>query len=249
MITEEDEGCFVLDANEVPISRPEYAFETDPPHMVDEYNGLLAVGGYFNTLWLQTAYYNACFPWFIAKGKPHWYCPPVRGVLFPDQIRINRSLRKFLRKQDYRIWVNRDKTATVRNCATIRHDGDDTWISEEYIKLYPVQPNFVSIEIYSRDDRMVGGLYGLLVGGVFCGESQFSIESNTSKLATVALCRWCLENDITVIDCQLPNEYLESLGEISIPREEYLFKYFYPNIEKTHDFSIFEKRQLDLTFF
>lgn len=212
----------VLDADSVPQDHPEFAFDAEHLGIRDDLDGLIAVGGQFSTPWLQAAYRRGVFPWFIQNGKPFWFCPPVRCVLQPRQLYINRTLRKFLRHHRYRIWINRDRAGTVRNCAQHRHDDRGTWISAPYIELYPKQPNFISFEVYNENDQMAGGLYGLVTGGIFCGESQFSIESNTSKLAMTALCSWCIEHSVSFIDCQLPNEYLESMGAQQMTRAEYL---------------------------
>ena len=125
----------VLDADSVPQDHPEFAFDAEHLGIRDDLDGLIAVGGQFSTPWLQAAYRRGVFPWFIQDGKPFWFCPPVRCVLQPRQLYINRTLRKFLRHHRYRIWINRDRAGTVRNCAQHRHDDRGTWISAPYIEL------------------------------------------------------------------------------------------------------------------
>lgn len=240
---------YVINADSCPKNRPDLAIFSDPPHMDDDREGLSAVGGCFNSKWLQHAYREGIFPWFIENGKPWWFCPPVRCVLLPQDVHIGKTLRKFLKHNDYHIWINRDPTLTMKNCATARGRNDEdggTWISKKYINLYPKQKNFMSVEIWSSDNRMVGGLYGLIIGGTFCGESQFSLESNTSKMATVALCSLCIENNIEIIDCQMENEYLMSMGAVTMERSIYL-SMLKKNLEINHPDFLFEAHEYQLS--
>lgn len=217
---------------------------------IDE-SGFISSCGKISPEWINAAYNNACFPWGIDKKTkyPNWFCPAYRAYLIPQEVVINRTLKKFLRRQKYTIWINRNKKKIIENCSLPRKHEKETWISQEFIDVYSILPNFLSFEVYNEQDEVVGGLYGLLIGQIFCGESQFSFESNTSKLATVCLCQFCIENNIVAIDCQVLNEYTFSMGAFEYPRK-HCFQIMKKFANTKMNNSIFDTRiyELNLSF-
>ncbi len=188
-------------------------------------NDLVAVGGDFHPQRLISAYENGVFPWFIDEyNHIHWYSPNNRMVLYPNEFKISKSLKKSIKNKGFVIKSNENFEEVIKNCANIkRKHEDETWISEEFIQAYTNLFNLgyvFSIECYLNDE-LVGGLYGLLIDGVFCGESMFSKVPDASKVAFYHLCKQAEENNINLIDCQVHNNHLESLGAKEIPREEY----------------------------
>ncbi|MBB6236726.1 leucyl/phenylalanyl-tRNA--protein transferase [Pedobacter sp. AK013] len=192
-----------------------------PDPALAEEDGLLAIGGDLSTERLLIAYSNGIFPWF-SEGEPIlWYSPHERCVIYPDKIKISKSMQKILNQQVFKITFDQAFADVIRNCATIERKGQDgTWITNEmqgaYISLHQ-QGYAHSVEVW-LEDKLVGGLYGLKVNRVFCGESMFSHVSNASKAALIFLSRM----NIDLIDCQLPNDHLTSLGAEMIPRETFM---------------------------
>ena len=189
---------------------------------------LVAVGGDFHPQRLINAYSNGIFPWFIDEyNHIHWYSPNKRMVLDPDNIKVSKSLKKSIKNKGFIIKSNENFEEVMRNCSNIkRKHEDETWISEEFIQAYTNLYHLgyaFSIECY-LEDKLVGGLYGVMIGDVFCGESMFAKVSDASKVAFYHLCKQAKQNGINLIDCQVHNDHLESLGAVEIPRNEY-FKY------------------------
>ena len=191
-----------------------------------EPNGLLAVGGDLSSETLISAYAQGIFPWFQPGQEILWWSPDPRSVLFPDRIHISRSLSKFLRKSTWRISCDTRFSEVVERCASVpRHDDHDaehgTWISAEMRQAYDALNQLGvshSIEI-SEEDQLLGGLYGVMLGRVFFGESMFSNHTNGSKVALIALARLCQDNGISMIDCQVHNPHLETMGAELISRQ------------------------------
>ena len=190
-----------------------------------EPDGLLAAGGDLSTTRLINAYQNGIFPWF-SEGEPLlWWSPDPRFVLFPETIKISRSLSKNLRNSGFRITMDQVFDQVVTHCASLPRDGQPgTWITEEmqqaYIRLHEL--GFAhSVECWF-EDKLVGGLYGVHSGQVFCGESMFSLQSNASKVALVEFCRFLRFRGFRLIDSQVYTAHLESLGAKMIARSEYL---------------------------
>ena len=187
-------------------------------------DGILAVGGDLSLERLKLAYAKGIFPWY-SDGLPIiWHCPPKRMVLFPTELRIAKSLRQILRSQRFRISFNQAFEKVISNCKDIdrsKQGEDGTWITnamqQAYIGLFKDGVAH-SVEIW-EDDKLVGGLYGVAVGRVFCGESMFSTVSNASKVALVALVQ---SDHYDLIDCQVYNDHLASLGAKEIPRADFL---------------------------
>ena len=187
---------------------------------------LVAIGGDFHPQRLINAYNHGIFPWFIDENNHiHWFSPQNRMVLYPDEFKISKSLKRVIKNRGFVIKSNENFEEVIKNCANIkRKHEDDTWISDEFIQAYTNLFNLglaFSIECY-LENRLVGGLYGILINNVFCGESMFSLEKDASKVAFYHLCNQAKENDIKIIDCQVYNEHLASLGAKEIPRAEYL---------------------------
>jgi leucyl/phenylalanyl-tRNA--protein transferase len=182
-------------------------------------NGLLAVGGDLTPERLRCAYRRGIFPWF-SQGQPIlWWAPDPRAVLFPERLRVCRSLRKTLRKGDFDVTADQAFREVMVGCASPRQDQNDTWITRDMIRAY-CHLHFLghahSVECW-RDGRLAGGLYGVAIGRVFFGESMFSAERDASKVALAHLCALGFD----LVDCQLPSEHLARLGATPVPRPEF----------------------------
>ena len=194
------------------------------PNYADE-DGILAIGGDLSTNRLLLAYQNGIFPWFN-KGEPIiWYSPNPRMVLYPSRVKISKSMRKVIRDNKYNVTVNKNFEGVINNCKKIfRPDQGDTWITNEmrdaYIELHNIGIAH-SVEVWDGEE-LVGGLYGVNIGKVFCGESMFSKQSNTSKLAFIFLAQELEKQDYCMIDCQLYNSHLASLGAEEISKDHFL---------------------------
>lgn len=187
-----------------------------------EEDGLLAVGGDLSAGRLMIAYENGIFPWYSADEPILWYSPHERFVLFPDELVVSKSMRKVIRDGVFLVTLNKAFGSVIDSCSSIAREGQDgTWITNEmktaYAELHRL--GFAhSVEVW-KDNELVGGLYGVQTGNVFCGESMFSKVSNASKTALIWLCQ---NTNFALIDCQVYTEHLESLGARMIPRQEYM---------------------------
>ncbi|WP_152020110.1 leucyl/phenylalanyl-tRNA--protein transferase [Aliarcobacter butzleri] len=186
---------------------------------------LVAIGGDFHPQRLLNAYENGIFPWFIDDlGYIHWFSPQKRMVLYPENFKVSKSLRKSITNKGFVVKSNENFEEVIRSCAKIKRKHEDgTWISEEFIKAYTNLHKLdiaFSIECYLKDE-LVGGLYGVLIGDIFCGESMFSLVPDASKVAFYHLCQQAKQNGIKIIDCQVYNDHLASLGAFEITRNEY----------------------------
>ncbi|MCG3662201.1 leucyl/phenylalanyl-tRNA--protein transferase [Aliarcobacter butzleri] len=186
---------------------------------------LVAIGGDFHPQRLLNAYENGIFPWFIDDlGYIHWFSPQKRMVLYPENFKVSKSLRKSITNKGFIVKSNENFEEVIRSCAKIKRKHEDgTWISEEFIKAYTNLHKLdiaFSIECYLKDE-LVGGLYGVLIGDIFCGESMFSLVPDASKVAFYHLCQQAKQNGIKIIDCQVYNDHLASLGAFEITRNEY----------------------------
>lgn len=191
----------------------------------EEPNGLLAVGGDLSLPRLKNAYQAGIFPWFGPREPIYWWSPNPRTVLFPEKIRMTRSLRKSLRNKGYRISFDTCFSDVVEACAAPRAYTAETWITNEMHTAYCMLHAWDiahSVEVWNPAGKLVGGLYGVATGGVFSGESMFSREPDTSKIAMVALA-WHLQHwGFKLIDCQIENPHLLSMGAENISRQEYI---------------------------
>jgi leucyl/phenylalanyl-tRNA---protein transferase len=190
---------------------------------LDEPNGLLAAGGDLTPRRLIAAYRMGVFPWFAAGQPILWWSPDPRAVLFPEEFRRSRSLVKTLRNRGFEPAVNRAFVEVIEACAAPRSEHAGTWITPEmqaaYVELH-ARGFAHSIETW-LDGQLVGGLYGLRLGGIFFGESMFSVERDASKAALAHLVSLCPKHGIVLIDCQLASRHLASLGSRSIPRARF----------------------------
>lgn len=194
----------------------------DPSLALDEPNGLLAFGGDLSVKRLINAYQHGIFPWF-SDGEPIlWWSPAPRAVFNPKTFKPAKSLVKFQRKHGYRVTLNHATEAIIRLCASSRPKSG-TWITEEmqlaYINL-ATQGRCHSVEVWQHD-QLIGGLYGVEVGSVFCGESMVSLKTNASKIALWFFCLHFIKHQGTLVDCQIMNPHLASLGAIEIERQAF----------------------------
>jgi len=191
--------------------------------------GVIALGGDLSEERLVLAYQSGIFPWYSDEEPIVWYCPAERMVLFPEDLKVSKSMKQIVRKSQFSITENNAFEEVVFNCKHIlRNDDFGTWITDDmeqaYIHLHK-KGIVKSIEVWQfnsaiNKQELVGGLYGIDLGnGVFCGESMFSLVSNTSKLAFIHLVQ---NYNYKLIDCQVYNDHLASLGAREIPRSEFL---------------------------
>lgn len=195
----------------------------DPSNALDEPDGLLAVGGDLSPERILAAYRCGIFPWFNPGDPILWWSPNPRTVVFPNQLHISKSLRKTLRQGIYRVTFDTCFQAVMKACAAPRAYAEGTWISDDIIAGYAAlhERGFAhSVEVW-RDAELVGGLYGLALGRIFFGESMFSRADNASKVGFAHLVRQLRAWDFQLIDCQVANDHLFSLGATKIPREEF----------------------------
>lgn len=185
--------------------------------------GLLAVGGDLSSERLLLAYRNGIFPWYNEGDPILWWSPNPRMVLFPNELYVSKSMQKLLEKEAFRVTYNTCFGEVIRNCAKIKRLGQEgTWINSEIIQAYQILHEMgiaQSVEVW-QDEALVGGLYGVWVGKVFCGESMFSLVSNASKYGFITFVKTFSE--IKLIDCQVYSEHLASLGGREISRTEFL---------------------------
>jgi len=193
-----------------------------PNPTLAEDDGLLAVGGDLSTERLLLAYQNGIFPWYSDDEPILWFSPHERFVIYPGELVVSKSMRKVLNSGQFKITLNQCFADVIAACAKAPRPGQDgTWITADmqqaYISLN--QKGYAhSVEVW-QDDELVGGLYGVEVGKVFCGESMFSKVSNASKTALIYLCN---SGRYNLIDCQVYTPHLESMGARMISREEYI---------------------------
>ena len=186
-------------------------------------NGLLAAGGELSPQRLLTAYRQGIFPWFNPGEPILWWSPNPRCVIHPNEIHISKSLRKTIRRSDYTVTLDKAFTKVMQACAEPRSYQQGTWISPRMIAAYTAlhyQGTAHSVEVW-EGENLVGGLYGLSIGSLFFGESMFSRQANASKIAFSFLCVQLHKWGFNLIDCQVHNEHLESLGAKLIGRDEF----------------------------
>jgi len=193
-----------------------------PDPALAEEDGLLAIGGDLTVNRLLLAYQNGIFPWYSDDEPILWYSPHERFVLYPTDLKISKSMRQVMRSGKFTITFDTCFNDVVNACAAARREGQDgTWITDDMKAAYSLLHNkghAHSVEVW-ENDVLVGGLYGVHAGDVFCGESMFSRVSNASKTALIWLCNTGLYQ---LIDCQVHTEHLESMGAQMISREEYI---------------------------
>ena len=196
-----------------------------PPVTEADEEGILAIGGDLSTQRLLLAYRNGIFPWYSDDEPIIWWCPNPRFVLFPDEIKISKSMRAVIKKQTYSFTINNCFNNVIKNCKTINREGQSgTWISEEFIDAYTNLHNLgyaLSAETW-KNNKLVGGLYGVKMGNIFFGESMFSLSPNASKFAFIQLVKHLKNEGVKLIDCQVYTTHLESLGAKMIDRNDFM---------------------------
>ncbi|WP_347373349.1 leucyl/phenylalanyl-tRNA--protein transferase [Aequorivita sp. Q41] len=189
--------------------------------------GLLAIGGDLSVERLMLAYNSGIFPWYETGEAILWWSPNPRMVLFPTKFKVSKSLQKTIKSKKFKITFNQNFAEVIKFCASVPRKGEaGTWITSEmqaaYISLHKAA-HAISVEVW-ENDKLVGGLYGvdLPQKKVFCGESMFSLVSDASKVAFYQLSEYAKANKYKLIDCQIHNKHLESLGAEEIERAEFL---------------------------
>lgn len=192
-----------------------------PSGNLAEKDGLIAFGGKITVDFIIEAYSNGIFPWYNSDEPILWWCPNPRTIFLVDKIHISKSMKKLIKNQNYKITFDTAFDKVIENCKNTRKD---TWINEDIIKVYSELYKLGlahSVEVWDNN-KLLGGLYGLCLGKVFFGESMFSLAPNTSKLALISLGKFLNKEGFRIIDCQVHNEHLQSLGAIEIGRREFL---------------------------
>ncbi|MDF2153668.1 leucyl/phenylalanyl-tRNA--protein transferase [Vibrio sp. CAU 1672] len=201
-----------------------FAFPS-PYDALPEPNGLLAFGGDLNPQRILAGYQQGIFPWY-GPGEPIlWWSPSPRAVFDPLTFQPAKSLKKFQRKQEYRVSINQATAQVIHMCSALR-PAEETWLNAEMQAAYTqlaAAGHCHSVEVW-HDNLLVGGLYGIGVGQVFCGESMFSLRDNASKIALWYFCRHFADRGGRLIDCQVMNPHLRSLGAFELERDDFLQK-------------------------
>jgi leucyl/phenylalanyl-tRNA--protein transferase len=205
--------------------------ESDP-------DGLLAIGGDLSAERLILAYRSGIFPWFNEGDPVVWWSPDPRMVLFPEEVIVSKSMRNVLRKEMFTITYNTAFREVISECSRIPRQGQNgTWITDDmiaaYVKLHEM--GFArSVEVW-MEGKLVGGLYGIDLGHIFCGESMFSKATNASKAAFIYLCRKLNAEGYRLLDCQIYNDHLASLGAREIPRADFMSLLQTASSSRSHD--------------
>jgi len=186
-----------------------------PNPELSEKDGLLAIGGDLSLERLIAAYCNGIFPWYNKDEPILWWCPKPRFIIIPNEIKISKSMKKIINKNEFKVTFNNDFESVINNCCSLREiSGEGTWITDDmknaYINLFK-HGYAMSVETYIGEE-LVGGLYGVKIGKCFFGESMFSKVSNASKIALIKLSEKLSNEDFIFIDCQMHTEHLESMG-------------------------------------
>lgn len=195
-----------------------------PNNAMQTPDGLLAAGGDLSPTRLINAYSLGIFPWYNQEDPILWWSPNPRSVVIPHKFKASKSLKKAIRKGEFSVTSDICFTEVMEACAKPRKDGLGTWINQNMINSYTELHDMGiahSIECW-KNDVLVGGLYGIAIGRAFFGESMFSTISNASKVAFAALCENLAKQGYLIIDCQVHNPHLESLGAQEIPRSDFL---------------------------
>lgn len=188
-------------------------------------SGIIAIGGDLSVERITLAYKSGIFPWF-EDGEPiTWWSPEYRMVLFLDELRVSKSMRNILNRNIFKVTYNTCFREVITHCQNVKREGQlGTWITDEMLESYCKLHELgiaKSVEVW-QEDQLVGGLYGMDLGHIFCGESMFSLVPNASKVAFINLVRKLAEEDYALLDCQVYNDHLDSLGAREIHREEFM---------------------------
>ncbi len=208
----------------MPVYQLTDTFDFPDPEGAEE--GIVAVGGDLSVQRLISAYLNGIFPWYNDDEPIIWWSPDPRCVLFPQEIKISKSMRQLFKKQLYRVTFDRDFKSVIQQCADVRYkDREATWINNDIIGSYTELHEMGlahSVEVWNDQNELVGGLYGIAMGKCFFGESMFYTAPNASKYGFIALIQNLLQRKFELVDCQVYNPHLESLGATVIPRTIFL---------------------------
>jgi leucyl/phenylalanyl-tRNA--protein transferase len=193
-------------------------------------DGLLAVGGDLSTERLLLAYRSGIFPWFSEGDPILWWSPDPRFVLFPEKLKISKSMKKLIRNDEFVVTWNQNFKEVIEHCANVKREGQlDTWITDgmklAYTELHK-KGIAKSVEVWrsetGKEPKLVGGLYGIDLGKVFCGESMFSLEPNASKYGFIKWVQFLQQENYRLIDCQVHTQHLESFGAEMISRSQFM---------------------------
>ena len=192
------------------------------PDLAEE-DGLLAIGGDLSFERLLLAYCNGIFPWYSDDEPILWWCPKPRFIIKPNEVNVSKSMKRVFNKGEFKVTFDNDFEGVIRNCKELRENKEGTWITNEimsaYIDLFK-RGFATSVEVY-KDERLVGGFYGVKIGRCFFGESMFSIETNASKVALISMCRKLEKEGYIFLDCQMHTNHLESMGGKFVSWEEF----------------------------
>ena len=199
--------------DEIMFPNPEFAEE----------EGLLAVGGDLRWERLLLAYCNGIFPWYNDEDPILWWCPKPRFIIKPNEVKISKSMKRVFNKGEFKITFDNDFQGVISKCKELRENKEGTWITDDmkeaYINLF--NKGFASsVEVY-KNEKLVGGLYGVKIGRCFFGESMFSTETNASKLALISMCKKLEREGYLFLDCQMHTNHLESMGGKFVSWEEF----------------------------
>ncbi|WP_396156527.1 leucyl/phenylalanyl-tRNA--protein transferase [Flavobacterium sp.] len=196
-----------------------------PPVDEASYEGILAIGGDLSVARLLLAYRNGIFPWFNEDEPILWWAPTERMVVAPSIYKVSKSIRNLLNQNKFKVTFNQNFPEVILGCQQIERKGQDgTWLSDTFIESYTKLHDMEiakSVEVW-QNNELVGGLYGVDLGHVFCGESMFSKVPNASKIAFVTLINYLKESNYKLLDCQVHNDHLEKLGAFEISRETFM---------------------------
>lgn len=206
-------GVYLLDKEKITFPSPGLADE----------DGLLAIGGDLCVKRLLLAYTNGIFPWYNPGEDILWWCPKERFIIRPDRIHISHSMKKYMKRHNAQVHIDGDFEKVIHMCRKLREESG-TWITDEMEEAYCRMHDkgyAMSVEAYT-DGELAGGLYGVCIGRCFFGESMFSVKENGSKIALIALAKFCSDNNFSMIDCQMHTDHLESMGGEMISYDEYM---------------------------
>ncbi|MBM6861060.1 leucyl/phenylalanyl-tRNA--protein transferase [Clostridium saudiense] len=192
------------------------------PELAEE-DGLLAVGGDLSFERLLLAYCNGIFPWYSDGDPILWWCPKPRFIIKPNEVKISKSMKRVFNSGKFKVTFDNDFEGVIKNCKELRENKEGTWINYNMMKAYInlFKKGFASsVEVY-RNEKLVGGLYGVKIGRCFFGESMFSIETNASKVALISICKRLEEEGYIFLDCQMHTNHLESMGGKFVSWEEF----------------------------
>ena len=197
----------------------------NPNSAAKEPDGLLAVGGNLSPNTILAAYSKGIFPWFNEQDPILWWSPSVRCVIHPAKIHSSKSLKKHIRNHQFTITIDKGFNQVIQACAE-RGNNQETWITDDMMDAYTRLHRLGhahSLEVW-EDKQLIGGIYGLAIGGIFCGESMFSRATNGSKIAMLYLCQHLVAKGFELLDCQLVNKHLLTMGGQAIKRTDFLSK-------------------------